>query len=124
MYRWLSVAALVGVLGLLGMLLWVALGLVRDGIPVRFSPPLLASPVAVGLVSPVRLEEPFSVKVVELPISFPARLSVAVEGPVEAEVGVLRCPHCRKGTVIPVRWNLFTGAITWRCPSCGQEFGP
>jgi len=30
------------------------------------------------------------------------------------------CPHCGEGVLLPVRWNLLTGEITWRCTACGR----
>ena len=29
------------------------------------------------------------------------------------------CPNCGDGVMVPVRWNPFTGDITWKCPVCG-----
>lgn len=29
------------------------------------------------------------------------------------------CPVCGEGVMVPVKWNPFTGEISWRCTTCG-----
>jgi len=40
-----------------------------------------------------------------------ATLRTSVEG--------IPCPNCEDGVMVPVKWNPFTGEITWRCTTCG-----
>jgi hypothetical protein len=124
-YRWLWLSLLLVIFGLLGAFVWLALSLLRDGVPVRLTEPfVLSGPLEVGLPHPVVLSQPLSVEVRELPLVIPTRFSVSVAGPVEAELTLFSCPRCEKGKLLPVRFSLFTGAITWRCSSCGSELGP
>jgi len=41
------------------------------------------------------------------------------KGPVPGSLSLLPCPQCR-GSMLPVRFNLFTGKIEWRCADCGH----
>ncbi|MCS7239896.1 MAG: hypothetical protein NZ651_01395 [Candidatus Bipolaricaulota bacterium] len=125
MSRWLLNALLLAVIGLLGLFVGLSLRVMREGIPVRLAGPLtLEGPVSVKLAQPVGLADPIAVEVRELPLVIPSRFSVEVGSPVQAETGFLACPKCPLGLVIPVRFNLLSGAITWRCTACGYEFGP
>jgi len=124
-YRVLLVLGLFLVAGLLGAFLFLGFKITREGIPVRLSEPVsLPGPLEVELSSPVSLSAPLQVEVEKISLSLPERFSVTLAEPVEAEVNLLRCPQCRDGTLIPVRWNLLTGEITWRCSSCGYEIKP
>jgi len=121
-YRWFLVAGLWLLVGALGALFWLGFEVTRNGIALRLSEP--SGPIKVEVTNPISLPVPLEVRVSSLPLTIPARFSVAVEGPVEAETGLLLCPVCREGALLPVRWNLLTGAILWRCSACGAEFGP
>jgi hypothetical protein len=122
MYRWFLVIGVWLLVGALGALFWLGWQVTQNGISLRLSEP--PAPIKVEVINPVSLPTPLEVNVSSLPLTIPQRFSVAVEGPVQAETGLLRCPICGKGTVLPVRWNLLTGAIVWRCTACGAEFGP
>lgn len=120
MKAWLIGAALVAALGLLAALLVLALGLVTHGITVRVSGPI-------PLSQPVEMEGTIAVRgpieVGTLTLSFPQ--PVAVEVPsgtlaVRASLDSLACPHCGVGTLLPVKWSLLTGEISWRCSRCGK----
>ncbi len=125
MYRVLLVLGLFLVAGLLGAFLFLGLKIAREGVPVRLSEPVsLPKPLEVQLAGPVTLSAPLQVEVEKISLSLPERFSVSLAGPVEAQVDLLRCPKCQNGTLIPVRWNLLTGEITWRCSSCGHEIKP
>lgn len=125
MYRALIVLGLFLVAGILGAFLVLGFKIAREGVPVRLSEPVsLPGPLEVQLARPVTLSAPLKVEVEKISLSLPERFSVSLSEPVEAEVNLLRCPQCRSGTLIPVRWNLLTGEITWRCSSCGHEIKP
>jgi len=124
-YRILLVLGLFLVAGVLGAFLFLGFQVMREGIPVRLSEPVsLPGPLEVRLAGPVRLSAPLQVEVEKIALSFPEKFSASLAEPVEAEVNLLRCPKCGSGTLIPVRWNLLTGEITWRCSSCGYEIKP
>lgn len=38
--------------------------------------------------------------------------------PVPADLSIFRCPKCG-GTMLPVRFNVLNGDITWKCTKCG-----
>ena len=38
--------------------------------------------------------------------------------PVPADLSIFRCPKCG-GTMLPVRFNVLNGEITWKCTECG-----
>ena len=40
-------------------------------------------------------------------------------GAVPLELDFLSCSTC-DATMVPVRWNLWTGEIDWLCPDCGE----
>lgn len=122
MYRAFLVLGLWFLVGALAALLWLGFQVVQNGINLRLSEP--PKPWRVEVVNPLSLPAPLEVRVSSLPLAIPERFRVGVEGPVQAETDLLRCPACGKGTLLPVRWNLLTGAFVWRCPACGQEFGP
>lgn len=125
MSRWVLHILLVAVVGMLGLLVGLCFRVMHEGIPVRLAEPFsLESPVNVKLAQPVDLAGPLVVEVKELPLVIPGRFAVEVASPVQAETGFLSCPRCGQGLLIPVRFNLLSGAITWRCSLCGYEFGP
>lgn len=122
MYRWLLVLGVWALALALGALFFLGWQATHQGIPLRLEEP--KNPVRVEVANPLVLTAPLEVRVSSLPLEIPARFTVAVEGPVRADTGLLRCPVCGEGILLPVRVNLFTGAITWRCTACGEEVGP
>ena len=38
--------------------------------------------------------------------------------PIPANLSIFRCPEC-SGTMLPVRFNVLNGEITWKCTECG-----
>ncbi|MBC7318542.1 hypothetical protein H5T57_04795 [Candidatus Bipolaricaulota bacterium] len=122
MHRWLLILGLWALVGVLAAFFWLGWQVVREGVPVRVAE--LRAPLPVEVENPVVLSSPLEVRVASLPWAVPEKFSVTVEGPVRAETGLLRCPRCGEGILLPVRVNLFSGAITWQCTACGAEFGP
>jgi len=49
--------------------------------------------------------------------------------PIPADLSIFRCPKCG-GTMLPVRFNVLNGEITWKCTECGytitgdEEYSP
>jgi len=71
-----------------------------------------------GMLDPIPLQmnEPITIQMPE-----PARMIATGAGadaiPVDLSLPV--CPKCG-GSIVPVRWNPWTGAIDWSCPICGD----
>jgi|Deesub1362B_J571_1020462.scaffolds.fasta_scaffold12720_2 hypothetical protein len=105
MERWLAGMALVLVLGLLAGILVILLSL-SQGITVR-------------------LESPSTPQEVHLVLTVPQAVEVVAGGEAQASLRTslegLPCPQCEEGTLLPTRWNPFTGEITWRCANCGYQ---
>ncbi len=55
-------------------------------------------------------------------LSMPNPVNLIATGPenkpVPADLSVFRCPKCG-GTMLPVKVNMLTGDITWKCTECG-----
>lgn len=122
MYRAFLVLGIWLLVGALAAFLWLGFRVAQDGVALRLVEP--QRPLRVEVVNPLIFPSPLEVRVSSLPLAIPQRFLVGVEGPVQAETDLLRCPACGKGALLPVRWNLLSGAIVWRCPACGREFGP
>ncbi|HIP99126.1 TPA: hypothetical protein EYH33_01080 [Candidatus Bipolaricaulota bacterium] len=110
MERWTGAIALTLVVGLLAAILLVLLGLGGGGIQLR-----LAGPIEIqGATGPqelrVVLTLPEGVRV-EAGGESQATLRTSLEG--------IPCPVCGEGVMVPVKWNPFTGEISWRCTTCG-----
>ncbi|MGY4707352.1 hypothetical protein ACVNPS_06315 [Candidatus Bipolaricaulota sp. J31] len=104
MERWVLILLCIALAGLMAFAAFTLREIQRGGI-------------AVKLAGPLRIE------------SSPqeGKLSVAIQGTVElvlngSEGGELKArvegalfPRCPGGILIPVRWNLLSGEIVWRC---------
>jgi len=110
MERWLGLGALLVVAGLLAAILVMLIGLGNQGIAVKLSGPIVIE----GASGPQEL------KVI---LSVPEGISIEAGGQAEASLRTtlegIPCPNCEDGVMVPVRWNPFTGEITWRCTGCG-----
>ena len=102
-----ALVLLAAILAILAVIAWrglrvhhtgyVHLGPMQEGIALRVSEPIeLVMPEAVRMVA-----------------------TGPDGGGVPLELDVLTCPGC-DSTMIPVRWNLWTGEIDWLCPDCGR----
>jgi hypothetical protein len=72
-----------------------------------------------GMPEGVRLtmDEPVEL---EMPEAITLHATGPDGGALPFEIGLLPCPSC-EGTMVPVRWNLWTGEIEWVCPVCGES---
>jgi predicted RNA-binding Zn-ribbon protein involved in translation (DUF1610 family) len=111
MERWLGLGLLLLIAGLLAGILLALLDLGEQGIMVRFSGPIL-----IGGSLPEEWR-------VALTMAEPVEVDAAgtMEANLRTALSVLPCPNCAGGQLVPVRWNPFSGGITWRCPNCGYE---
>jgi len=119
--RWLLGAAFVVVVGLLASLLVIAIALATRGIRVQLAEPIrISGPLTVG--GNITVQDPVVVTMDAVEIRMPQPISVDLPADtlnVRATLGGAACAHC-SGTLLPVRWNLFTGEIVWRCSACGK----
>jgi len=114
MNRVVQSLAAVAIVGLLAAILVLLLGIAHNGIRIEHT----GSVDLAGMVDRVDLTmtEP-----IELTMPEPGRLvTTGPDGtavPISLELAV--CPTCG-GAMVPVRWNLWTGEIAWRCRDCGE----
>ena len=114
--RWLTLFA---VIGLLAAILVILIQVSRNGIRISYSGDLqvvgMPNEIALRMTEPVELTMPEGTK---LTAAFPDGESIPLA------ISLVPCPACG-GSMVPVRWNLLTGAIEWACPNCGNEkLGP
>lgn len=108
--QWILVLMLIAMISVFGGLMYVLVGVQRDGIRIH-----VAGEVTLG---GSRSEGP---AVVELIMSNPVRLSGTEEdGSLTAQIGILDCPDCG-GVMVPSRWSPFSGELEWKCISCGLQ---
>ncbi len=109
MTRWLAAGSLLVVAGLLAGLLVVLMGLVERGVTLRIEGPL-------ELAGEPQTQELF----VTLQLPEPVKVELADELELRTQVQGLPCPHCEGGMLLPVRWNLLSGELVWRCVGCEE----
>ena len=111
MERWFGIVALLLIAGLLAGLLVVLVGLKDEGVAIRLS-------------GPIAIEGPTGPQEIHVVLEVPEGIQVEAGGEAEASLHTalegIPCPNCHEGLMVPVRWNPFTGEITWRCPVCGH----
>ena len=110
MERWTGAIALVLVVGLLAAILGLLIGLGGGGIRLQLAGPIVIEGTSGPQELKVLLTVPDGIKI-EAGGEAQASLRTTLEG--------IPCSHCGDGVMVPVRWNPFTGDITWRCTSCG-----
>jgi len=103
----LSVALIV-LIGLLATVLVFLWQINREGVTVHLSGQVKLADTT-GVAGEVSL-------VMSEPVSLIA--TGPQETPIPANLSVVPCPQCG-GNMLPVRWNLFSGEIQWRCLECG-----
>ncbi|QAA77119.1 MAG: hypothetical protein BIP78_1353 [Candidatus Bipolaricaulis sibiricus] len=122
MNRWLLTSAFLVLVALLGAILAIVVSLATRGVSVHLAQPItLSGPLTVGGTIAVEAPVAVTMDVVEIRVPQPVTVDLPVSAlDVRATLGGAPCPHCGEGTLLPVRWNLLTGEITWRCPVCGR----
>ncbi len=101
---------MVAIIALLGGLLFVLLDISQNGITINLSGEVgLGAGVAPQIGGEITLVMP---EPVDLIATGPD------SGPVPADLSIAPCPKCG-GKFIPIKWNAWTGDITWRCLDCG-----
>jgi predicted RNA-binding Zn-ribbon protein involved in translation (DUF1610 family) len=102
-------AAAIALIGLLVGMLIVLIQFSKDGLTVHVSGEVGLANATTGVSGQVNLVMPEPVNLIA---------TGPDKEPIPTDVSILRCPECG-GDMIPVRYNLFTGDITWRCTDCG-----
>ena len=100
--------ALIVLIGLLATVLAILWQINREGVTVHLSGQVKLADTT-GVAGEVSL-------VMSEPVSLIA--TGPQETPIPANLSVVPCPQCG-GNILPVRWNLFSGEILWRCLECG-----
>jgi len=100
-----TVAATLAVIFLLAGILVVLIHVGRTGI-------------TVNVTGRVGLENATS----GIDLTMPTPVNLVATGPesapIPADLSIFRCPKCG-GTMLPVRFNVINGEITWKCTECG-----
>jgi hypothetical protein len=113
--RWIAVIA---VIGLLAAILVVLIQVNRNGIQISYSGDLkivgMPDEIALRMAEPVRLTMPEGT---QLTAAFPDGQSIPLS------ISLAAGPD-GDGTLIPARWNPFTGVIEWRRLSSDETSSP
>jgi hypothetical protein len=114
MNRAVQTIALITCAALLFGILLVLVGIGRNGIRIELSGDVNVT----GMHDTVRLTMPDSVSLV---MEEPAHLlATGAEGqPIPATISLLPCAECG-ASMVPTRWNPWSGVIEWSCPVCGE----
>ena len=108
-----QIALAVALVALIGLLTTLTVFLARighDGIPIRLGGQVEIVNAATGVTGEVSLVMPTPVNLIA---------TGPEQEPIPANLAVIACPQCG-GSMLPVRWNLWSGKIEWRCLECGQ----
>jgi ribosomal protein S27AE len=81
----------------------------RNGVPVNVTGAVSLANATTGVTGTVKLDVPEAINLVA---------TGPDKGAVPADLALATCPKCG-GSMIPVRFNLITGAIEWKCLQCG-----
>jgi len=103
--------ALIVLIGLLATVLVFLWEINREGVTVHLSGQVKLVDTTTGVAGEVSL-------VMSEPVSLIA--SGPQDTPIPANLSVVPCPQCG-GNMLPIRWNLFSGEIQWRCLECGYS---
>ena len=103
------VVVLAVLISLLSAIIVLLVQIGRDGIPIRLGGQVEVVNAATGVTGEVSLVMPTPVNLIA---------TGPQEEPIPANLAVTACPQCG-GSMLPVRWNLWSGKIEWRCLECG-----
>ena len=108
--------ALVVSIALLLAVLIMLISISRNGLDIRLGGDINLADLSEGVTVQLQMNEP-----VILAIPEPVQLVAA--GPegqaIPATLSFVTCPNC-DGSMLPTKWNPWTGQIEWTCPTCGQ----
>ncbi len=115
MNRIVQTVALVACAGLLLAILLLLIGIGRNGVRIELSGDVDVTGMRDTLT--LTMSEPIPLLMEE-----PARLiATGPEGEaVPLTVSLFPCPECG-ASMLPVRWNPWSGEIEWVCPVCGER---
>lgn len=108
--------ALVASIALLLAVLFMLVLISRNGLDIRLGGDINLADLSKGITVQLQMSAP-----VILAIPEPVQLVAA--GPdgaaIPATLSFVTCSGCN-GSMLPSRWNPWTGQIEWTCPTCGQ----
>lgn len=104
----LIVVLLIAILALLILIAW-------RGVHVEHTGSVDIGPMQEAIT--LRMSEPVTLEMPE-----PGRLITTGPdgGAIPLDLPLPKCPSC-ESTMLPARWNLWTGEIDWVCPACGES---
>jgi hypothetical protein len=108
----LAIAA-VALIAVLAAILIVLIQLSRNGLTINVSGEVDLSGTTTGVTGDVQLHMSDNVNLVA---------TGPGDRPIETNLSMAPCPVC-SGRMIPTRWSLWDGEITWRCLDCGHITG-
>ena len=109
MSKILLATGFVVLIGILAALLTVLIDIDRHGVTVNIAGQVDLAKDKTGALGKVDL-------VMGKPVSLIA--TGPGNAPIPANLAVATCPKCG-GSMVPIRWNPFTGEIVWQCLKCG-----
>ncbi len=109
MTKFLLAAGFVVLVGIMSALLAVLIDIDRHGVTVNIGGKVNLTGSTPGTLGKVNLT-------MEKPVALVA--TGPDNAPVPANLSIATCPKCG-GSMVPVRWNLLTGEIVWKCLECG-----
>jgi hypothetical protein len=114
--RLLILSALAATVALLAGILFMLVLISRNGISIHLGGDISLSDASDRISVELSMNEP-------LVLTMPEPAHLVATGPegnaIPAALSLAVCPHCG-GSMLPGKWNLWTGEIEWVCPACGQ----
>ncbi len=109
-FQWTALLAVVALL--IGVLI-LLIGLTRNGIDIHYAGELqvagMPQEIALRMAEPVDLQMPGGTQMTA---------SISQGETIPLTITLVPCPECG-GTMLPVKWNPWSGTIEWGCPQCG-----
>ncbi|MCK5246529.1 hypothetical protein KAR02_06500 [Candidatus Bipolaricaulota bacterium] len=117
--RLVIILALLASIVLLLAILFMLVSISRNGLNIRLGGDKDLSDMSDQVTVELTMDEP-------IVLAIPQPVQMVATGPdgeaIPATLSFVRCPSCN-GSMLPSKWNPWTGQIEWTCPACG-EAGP
>ncbi len=115
MDKTLRVLGIVAVVGLLAAILVFLIVISRSGVHIEYtgSVRIIGMPEEIGL----RFDEPVTLTMPD-GVTLSATVSGSQSTPVAVAFANAVCPSCG-AALLPTRYDVLSGRITWGCPQCG-----
>ena len=106
-------------IALLLAVLFMLVSIGRNGLSIRLGGDVNLSDMTDRITVELSMDEP-------IVLAIPQPIQMVAAGPdgdaIPATLSFVSCPSC-DGSMLPSKWNPWTGQIEWTCPACG-ETGP